>query len=233
MISSVREFGPISFEGFQNGSFLIGANSNAKQLSHLLGAMKKRNARRFGYARVSTDDQKLSLQLDALKGAKCDRIFADKGVSGAKRTRKELDALLGNVLPGDEIVTWKLDRLGRRVRHLLELLDGFTDRGICYRSLTETIDMSTPEGEFLATILAAVAQYERHRDAERTRAGMAAAKARGVILGRPRSLSVKEVARARRQMASKGRTIADLADQYGVAPITMRRALKQPGKRAA
>ena len=146
--------------------------------------------RKIGYARVSTPEQCLDLQLNALRAAGCDRIFEDFGVTGAKTARPGLDQTLAALKPGDCLVVWKLDRLGRSPRHLTETLQSLADRDIGFRSLQDAIDTTTAGGRLYFHIMAALAEFERDLISERTKAGMAAAKQRGVHVGRPaRTLS--------------------------------------------
>lgn len=142
----------------------------------------------IGYARVSTDDQNLDAQTDALKAAGAERIFADK-ISGVKRDRPELSAMLDQLRPGDVVVVAKYDRLARSLRDLLDLVETIKDRGAGFRSLAEDIDTTTPAGRLVFHVFASIAQFERERIAERTKEGLEAAKARGRIGGRPPALA--------------------------------------------
>ena len=146
---------------------------------------------RIGYARISTDAQSLNLQLDALKKAGCDVIYQDEGVSGAKAKRPGLDRALKKLKPGDHLFVWKLDRLGRSVRHLIELTSQFDAKGIAFTSLSDGIDTSTASGRLFFHITSAFAEFERNLISERTKAGMAAAKARGAKIGRPKTRQKK------------------------------------------
>jgi len=139
----------------------------------------------IGYARISTLDQNLDLQLDALKRAGCEKIFQDEGFSGAKAKRPGLDDTLAALKPGDHLIVWKLDRLGRSLRHLIDLITMFEARGIGFTSLSDGIETTTPIGKLFFHLSGAFAEYERSINSERTKAGMAAAKARGVRIGRP------------------------------------------------
>ncbi len=143
------------------------------------------SGRLIGYARVSTQDQTLDLQRDALRAAGCVEIFEDQGVSGVKEARTGLDAALASLEAGDCLVVWKLDRLGRSLRHLIDTLKALSDRGIGFRSIQDAIDTTTAGGRLYFHIMAALAEFERDLISERTKAGMAAAKARGVHVGRP------------------------------------------------
>ncbi|STF09012.1 site-specific DNA recombinase; e14 prophage [Escherichia coli] len=137
----------------------------------------------YGYARVSTFDQNLELQLEALRSLGCDRIFEDK-ISGAKSKRPGLDKLLKVLRPGDTVIVWKLDRMGRSLIHLVDLLNHFLSNNIEFISITEGIKISTSIGRFAYTMLSAVAEMERENMIERTRAGLAVARANGRIGGR-------------------------------------------------
>jgi len=142
----------------------------------------------IGYARISTIDQNLNLQLDALKAAGCKHIYEDEGISGAHANRPGLSRALKRLSSDDVLVVWKLDRLGRSMRHLIELTTMFDDKGIGFRSLSDAIDTSTPGGKLYFHLMGAFAEFERNLISERTKAGMAAAKARGVKMGRPKKL---------------------------------------------
>jgi DNA invertase Pin-like site-specific DNA recombinase len=140
----------------------------------------------IGYARISTADQDPALQLDALHQIGCTRIFQDHGVSGAKTERPGLTAALSHVREGDVLVVWKLDRLGRSLAHLIDTVSDLERRGIGLRSLTEAIDTTTPGGRLIFHVFGALGQFERDLIRERTRAGLAAAAARGRKGGRKR-----------------------------------------------
>ncbi|MCD1624332.1 recombinase family protein [Citromicrobium bathyomarinum] len=146
----------------------------------------KTNApRKIGYARVSRADQRLDLQLDALREAGCDPIFADEGLSGAKRNRPEFDQAIAALREHDTLVVWKIDRMSRSLRHLVDIMDDLTQRGCHFESLTDKIDTSTPMGLFTYNLLGSIAQLERSLISERTKAGLESARKRGVRLGRP------------------------------------------------
>ncbi len=142
----------------------------------------------IGYARISTIDQNLNLQLDALNAAGCEAIYQDEGISGAKAKRPGLMRALKRLSSDDVLIVWKLDRLGRSMRHLIELTTMFDDKGIGFRSLSDAIDTSTPGGKLYFHLMGAFAEFERNLISERTKAGMAAAKARGVKMGRPKNV---------------------------------------------
>lgn len=143
---------------------------------------------RYGYYRVSTADQCPDLQVSALKQAGCDVIMGDVGFSGVKDSRPSLDAMLERLKPGDSVCVWKLDRISRSLRHLIDLNARFEETNVTFSSLTEQIDTSTPMGKFVFHILSAVAELERDMISQRTRAGLAEAARRGRFPGRPRKI---------------------------------------------
>jgi DNA invertase Pin-like site-specific DNA recombinase len=175
-----------------------------------------------GYARVSTADQKLDLQLDALKaaGVHPDRVHKDFAVSGARTTRKGLTNALRDVRAGDTLVVWKLDRLGRSVSDLLKKLEDLDRRGVGFRSLTESIDTTTAMGKLVLHMVAAMAQFERDLTRERTSAGMRSAKSRGVQLGALPKLSDKQKAQAKKMLLDS-MTVVDVAKHFGVSTGTI------------
>jgi DNA invertase Pin-like site-specific DNA recombinase len=178
----------------------------------------------IGYARVSTTDQKPALQLDALLGAGCERIFTDEGVSGGAKKRPQLDQALGLVKPGDVLVVWKLDRLGRSLSHLIDLTTDLGQRGIGFRSLSEAIDTTSAQGKLLLHMLGALAEFERSLIAERTRAGLAAAQRRGAKLGRKPKLSPDQIDHARK-LIDAGESPSHVAKTIGVSTATLYRAI--------
>lgn len=179
----------------------------------------------FGYSRVSTVDQNLNLQTDALSKCKCDRIFSDI-VSGAKDKLPELDKLLSHLRPGDTLVVWKLDRLGRSLKNLISLIEDLRQREINFVSLTEGIDTTTPGGRFIFHLFGALAELERDLIRERTRAGLAAARARGRLGGRPRKHSDKVYVAAKTMADSSNDTIKDICKEMGISRTTYYRRLK-------
>lgn len=182
-----------------------------------------------GYARVSTRDQGLDLQLDALARAGCGRTFTDEA-SGARPDRPGLAQALSHLREGDALVVWKLDRLGRTVRQLVGLVGDLAARGVAFRSLTDAIDTSTPAGRFFFHMMGALAEMERDLARERTNAGLAAAKARGRRGGRRPKLSPRQVEHARRLLADPGTGVGEVAASLGVARSTLYRALgRRPG----
>lgn len=147
----------------------------------------------IGYARASTIDQELHLQLDALRAAGCNRIFQDHGVSGAKADWPGLDEMLSYMRSGDILIVCRLDRLGRSLPHLLTFVADLDKQGVGFRSLTESLDTTTPDGRLLLHIVGALGQFGRDLIIERTRAGLTAAVARGRKGGRPRSMTPDKI----------------------------------------
>jgi len=178
----------------------------------------------IGYARVSTADQTMALQLDALREAGVDRIFHDQGVSGSTSARPGLDSCLDHLRKGDVLTVWKLDRLGRNTQHVLSVVDDLMSRGIGFRSITEGLHTEGPMGKAMLTIMAAFAQLERDTMIERTRAGLAAAAANGRKGGRPRKVDDADAAKAR-NLRDKGVTATDIAKMLGVSRATVYRYL--------
>jgi DNA invertase Pin-like site-specific DNA recombinase len=174
----------------------------------------------IGYARVSTLDQNEQLQTDALTKAGCGRLFVDHA-SGAKAHRPELDHLLDVIREGDTLIVWKLDRLGRSVQNLVDLMNLLQSRGVGFKSLTENMDTTTPGGVLIFNVFAAMAQFERDLIRERTSAGLQAARARGRKGGRPSKLSGKQRARIRELYRSRALTVQSIANQYQVARNTI------------
>lgn len=177
----------------------------------------------IGYARVSTGDQNLEAQTDALTAAGAERIFADK-ISGSKRDRPELTKMLDQLRPGDVVVVAKYDRLARSLRNLLDLVEAIKDRGAGFRSLAEDIDTTTPAGRLIFHVFASIAQFERERIVERTKEGLQAAKARGRVGGRPPALTTAQKAEVRRMRDDEQRHISEIARLFKVSERTVRRA---------
>mgnify|MGYP003375609925 CR=1 FL=1 len=178
----------------------------------------------IGYARVSTRDQKPHLQLDALQEAGCERVF-EETASGAKRDRPELKAVLDFMRAGDNLVVWKLDRLARSTRQLLETVEALELRGIGLKILTQNIDTTNAGGRLIFTVFSAIAEFEREIIRERTRAGLDAARSRGRTGGRPRALSDKDLKEARVLLTDPEITVEDVARRLGVGPSTLYRYL--------
>lgn len=178
-----------------------------------------------GYARVSTDEQKLDLQIQALNNAGCHRIYTDQGESGGNFARLGLNTALENLHEGNTLVVWRLDRLGRSLSGLVQLMEKLRAQNINFRSLTECIDTASSGGRFMFHMMAALAEFERTVIAERTRAGLDAARQRGKKLGRPRLLSEKDLEEARRYLESENMQLVDVARSFNVSPRTLSRYL--------
>jgi DNA invertase Pin-like site-specific DNA recombinase len=177
----------------------------------------------FGYARVSTGEQTLDLQLDALTAADCGRIFRDTA-SGAKSDRPGLGQALDHLRDGDTLVVWRLDRLGRSLRHLIDTLTALDQCGIGFRSLTEAIDTTTPGGKLVFHIFGALAEFERDLIKERTNAGLAAARARGRLGGRRKAFADPAKLRmAKTLFADTKRSIPEICTMLGVSRSTLYR----------
>ncbi len=172
---------------------------------------------KIGYIRVSRDKQATALQEDAMKKEQCERVFIDK-MSGKRFDRPEFLRMLDMARPGDVIVVWRLDRLGRSLKQLIETVTLFGSRGIELRSLKESIDTATPTGKLMFHIVAAMAEFERDVISERTQAGLEAARARGRRGGRPKAIQKIEprnLARAKELYAAKSNTIAEVMQMTG------------------
>ena len=177
----------------------------------------------IGYARVSTDDQNLDSQKDALSAAGAEKVFADR-ISGSRRTRPELDRMLEQLRDGDVVTVTKYDRLARSLKDLLEIVEAIRERGAGFRSLAEDIDTTTPAGRLVFHVFASIAQFERERISERTREGLASARKRGRIGGRPPALSDVQKNEVRRMRDQEHRTVSEIARLFKVSERTVRRA---------
>ena len=177
----------------------------------------------IGYARVSTTDQDPTLQEDALHQAGCTRVFVDTA-SGAAADRPQLEAVLQYLRPGDVLVAWRLDRLGRSLKHLVSLMADLESRGNGFRSLNESIDTTTPTGRLVFHIFAALAEFERELIRERTRAGLKVARARGRKGGRKPKMTPNKVEVARR-MYSDQKSVSEIAETLGVSRASIYRHL--------
>ena len=178
----------------------------------------------IGYARVSTDDQNASLQQDTLKAAGCMKVFTDKA-SGSLASRPQLDRMLDQLRPGDVVVVWRLDRLGRSLKNLIALVEDLAEKGVGFRSLTENIDTTTNGGKLVFHIFGALAEFERTLIRERTMAGLAAARARGRVGGRPPTMTPEKVKVARQMYDSREHTVEAIAKTLGVSRKTIYRHL--------
>jgi DNA invertase Pin-like site-specific DNA recombinase len=179
----------------------------------------------IGYARVSTADQTLDLQKDALEKAGCTKIFTDTA-SGAKAERTGLDEALNYVRSGDTLVVWRLDRLGRSLTHLIATITGLSDQHIGFRSVTENIDTTSSGGKLVFHIFGALAEFERDIIRERTQAGLTAARARGRKGGRPKALTPKKAQMAQALYNDKSNTIDEICKTLNISRATLYRYTK-------
>mgnify|MGYP001213547263 CR=1 FL=1 len=185
----------------------------------------------IGYARVSTREQRFDLQVDALRQAACEKVLQEV-VSGAKAARPVLDALLADLRPGDVLVIWKLDRLGRSLRHLVELAGTLMERDVGLRSLNDPIDTTTPQGRLAFNLFASLAEFERDLIRERTQAGLTAARARGRSGGRPKGLppAAERTAYAAETLYREQRlSVREIANELGIAKSTLYAYLRHRG----
>ena len=174
----------------------------------------------IGYARVSTSDQNPDLQLDALKAAGCRRVFIDQASGSTRKKRPELEAMLQFLAPGDTVVVWKLDRLARSLRDLIEIVKELEDREVQFKTIDGDIDTTTSGGKLVFHIFGALAEFERELIRDRTRAGLEAARARGRIGGRTRTFSEDQV-EAARAMFKNGKSVQAIANGFGVSRGTI------------
>lgn len=175
----------------------------------------------IGYARVSTDDQNLELQTDALIKVGCERIFTDK-LSGKSNDRVGLQEALSHLRKGDTLAVWKLDRLGRSVKQLIEIVAKLGSDGVEFRSITDGIDTSTPAGRFFFHVMASLAQMERELIVERTQAGLKSARSRGIVGGRRRAMTPSKIDAARK-LINSGTAPKEVARTIGVSLATLYR----------
>lgn len=180
----------------------------------------------IGYARVSTEDQKLDLQVQALKEGGCTKIYSDHGVSGRDFHRPGLDAVTRILKPGDTLMVWRLDRLGRSLMHLVKLVDELGKRGVHFHTLCENIDTSSSGGRLVFHMMAALAEFERSLISERTRAGMAAARNHGRHMGRRPILSDEELKAAAEAIRGGETTLADVAECHGLTSRSLQRMIR-------
>jgi DNA invertase Pin-like site-specific DNA recombinase len=186
---------------------------------------------KIGYARVSTRDQHLELQIDALTKAGCDKIYQDIA-SGARAERPALNEMIRNLRPGDVLVIWKLDRLGRSLNHLIGLVNDLMEKKIGLQSLHDPIDTTTPQGRLSFNLFASLAEFERDLIRERTQAGLSAARARGRHGGRPKGLPQKAEATAcaAETLYKEGKlTVNEIAEKLGIAKSTLYAYLRHRG----
>lgn len=175
---------------------------------------------KIGYARVSTHEQNLSLQKDAVKQAGCGKIFQDR-VSGAKAERPGLEEAKAYVREGDTLVVWRLDRLGRSLKHLIKTITALEERGVAFQSIQESIDTTTSGGRLVFHIFGALAEFERNLIRERTRAGLAAARARGRRGGRPRALDEKKTQLLYQLYDERKRTVKEICEVLDISKSTL------------
>jgi DNA invertase Pin-like site-specific DNA recombinase len=180
----------------------------------------------IGYARVSTQDQNPELQTDALKSAGCEQIFTDK-LSGATRERPELESCIKTLRKGDTLIVWRLDRLGRSLKDLVEIISELENNGIAFKSLNESIDTSSAGGKLIFHIFGALSEFERNLIRERTLAGLEAAKARGRTGGRKPKMNAKDVAKANAMLADPNITKLEVAEHFAVSRVTLDAALRR------
>ena len=185
----------------------------------------------IGYARVSTLEQNVDMQEDALQEVGCEKVFLDKS-SGANTERPELAAALAFLRKGDVLVVWRLDRLGRSLKHLVTVVEDLQEQGVGFRSLHESIDTTTPAGKLVFHLFASLAEFERDLIKERTMSGLTAARARGRMGGRKPSLSPKKIQVAREMYADGDSTVTEIAEALGVSRATIYRHLDGDEARA-
>lgn len=188
--------------------------------------MKTTHASMIGYARVSTDEQNLDLQIQALKRVGCDAIYTDSGISGSTQRRPGLDKTLKKLRKGDKLVVWRLDRLGRSLVNLVQLLEKLGSREIRFHSICEHIDTSSSGGRLVFHMMAALAEFERSLISERTRAGMAAARARGQHMGRFPSMNATQCLEAK-ALLDEGLSPKHVAQRYKVTTRTLLRLVNR------
>ena len=179
----------------------------------------------IGYARISTSDQTLNVQKDALEKIGCTQIFTDT-ISGSTTERQGLDAALSYVREGDTLVVWRLDRLGRSLKHLIETITDLNNRKIGFKSITENIDTTTSGGKLVFHIFGALAEFERDIIRERTNAGLQAARSRGRLGGRPKALNDKKASIAQALYKDKNNSITDICKTLNVSRATLYRYIK-------
>ncbi len=185
----------------------------------------------IGYCRVSTDHQSNDLQMDALKAHGCGRFFTETA-SGAHRDRPQLKAAIDFAREGDVIVVWSLSRLGRSLRQLIETIENLEERKIGFRSLKEKIDTTTPSGRLVFHVFGALAEFERAHMKERTLEGLAAARARGKVGGRPKAMSASDVKAAMAMLRDQTISVGEVADKLKVSRTTLYRSLPEGGRAA-
>ena len=179
----------------------------------------------IGYARVSTHDQTLNLQLDSLKNAGCEQIFTDQ-ISGTKAERPGLQEAFSHLRAGDTLVVWRLDRLGRSLRHLIDTITHLQEQGIGFKSVQENIDTTSSGGKLIFHIFGSLAEFERDLIRERTTAGLEAARSRGRVGGRPRTLDEKKAAIAQALYNERKHAVSEICQTLGISRATLYRSIK-------
>jgi DNA invertase Pin-like site-specific DNA recombinase len=184
----------------------------------------------FGYARVSTQDQNLELQLDAFKKYEVEEVFQEK-MSGSKKDRPELKKMIDKLRKGDKVVVYKLDRISRSTKHLIELSELFAEKEVDFISIQDQIDTSTPMGRFFFRTMASIAELERDIIRDRTKAGLESARARGRVGGRPKA-DKEDIQKALKLYDSESMTVNEIVDITGVSRATIYRAIKERKQQA-
>jgi DNA invertase Pin-like site-specific DNA recombinase len=182
--------------------------------------------RLIGYARISMNTQNIEHQIADLQRAGCEKIFSDEGISGASKDRPGFDACMAFLEPGDMLVVYKLDRLARSIRHLIDIVGRLNERGIAFKSISEAwLDTTNPQGRFIFHIFAALAEFERELIIERTKAGLEAAWARGKQSGHPFLLTGAQIEEGK-QMYAEGKTVKEIAAHLNCSPTTINRRIR-------
>jgi len=185
---------------------------------------------RIGYARVSTGEQKMDLQLDALEEAGCERIYKEK-ISGADGSRPKLERCLEEIRKNDTLVVWRLDRFGRSLKDLVSKMEALEEKGVDFVSVTEGIDTTTAQGKLTFHIFGALAEFERELGRERTMAGLRAARERGRVGGRPRALSEEDMPELQALMKDEGVSTQQICQRFDVSKATLYRYVGPDGER--
>ncbi len=185
---------------------------------------------RIGYARVSTGDQNLDLQLDELEEAGCEKVYKEE-ISGAAKSRPELDRCLEELREGDTLVVWRLDRFGRSLKDLVSKMESLEEKGVDFVSLTEGIDTTTAQGKLTFHIFGALAEFERELARERTMAGLKAARERGRVGGRPPALDEEDIPQVQAMMKDSDVSTADICERFDISRATLYRYVGPDGER--
>ena len=185
---------------------------------------------RIGYARVSTGEQKMDLQIDALEETGCERIYKEE-TSGAAKSRPELEQCLESLRNGDTLVVWRLDRFGRSLKDLVSKMETLEEKGADFVSVTEGIDTTTAQGKLTFHIFGALAEFERELNRERTMAGLRAARERGRVGGRPRALDEEDIPALQALMKDPDVSTSDICERFGISKATLYRYVGPDGER--